>query len=55
MKLVDASSVSKSFPRPVGLRTVQQAVVEDFPFSIVSGETPSLAGESGSGKTTLAC
>ena len=54
MALVEVDSVSKSYPRHVGLRTEQRAVVENVSFSIESGETLGLVGESGSGKTTLA-
>jgi peptide/nickel transport system ATP-binding protein len=54
MALVEVNSVSKSYPRRAGLRTVQQTVVEDVSLAIESGETLGLVGESGSGKTTLA-
>jgi ABC-type glutathione transport system ATPase component len=54
MALVEVSSVSKSYPRRSGLRTVLQTVVEDVSLSIEAGETLGLVGESGSGKTTLA-
>ena len=54
MALVEVDAVSKSYPRHVGLRTEQRAVVEEVSFSIESGETLGLVGESGSGKTTLA-
>jgi peptide/nickel transport system ATP-binding protein len=54
MALVEVDAVSKSYPRRVGLRTEQRAVVEDVSLSIESGETLGLVGESGSGKTTLA-
>jgi len=54
MALVEVNSVSKSYPRRVGLRTEQIAVVENVTFAIESGETLGLVGESGSGKTTLA-
>jgi peptide/nickel transport system ATP-binding protein len=54
MALVEVDAVSKSYPRRVGLRTEQHAVVEDVSFSIEAGETLGLVGESGSGKTTLA-
>ena len=54
MALVEVNSVSKSYPRQVGLRTEQRAVVENVSLSIESGETLGLVGESGSGKTTLA-
>jgi len=54
MALVEVDAVSKSYPRRVGLRTEQRAVVEEVSLSIESGETLGLVGESGSGKTTLA-
>jgi peptide/nickel transport system ATP-binding protein len=54
MALVEVNSVSKSYPRQVGLRTEQRTVVENVSLSIESGETLGLVGESGSGKTTLA-
>jgi peptide/nickel transport system ATP-binding protein len=54
MTLVEVDAVSKSYPRRVGLRTEQRAVVEDVSFTIEAGETLGLVGESGSGKTTLA-
>jgi peptide/nickel transport system ATP-binding protein len=54
MKLVEVDAVSKSYPRRVGIRTEQRAVVEEVSLSIESGETLGLVGESGSGKTTLA-
>jgi peptide/nickel transport system ATP-binding protein len=54
MALVEVNSVSKSYPRRIGLRTEQIAVVEDVSFTIETGETLWLVGESGSGKTTLA-
>jgi peptide/nickel transport system ATP-binding protein len=54
MALVEVNAVSKSYPRQVGLRTEQRAVVENVTLSIGSGETLGLVGESGSGKTTLA-
>jgi len=54
MALVEVDAVSKSYARRLGLRTEQQAVVEDLSLKIESGETLGLVGESGSGKTTLA-
>jgi ABC-type glutathione transport system ATPase component len=54
MALVEVISVSKSYPRRLGLRTQMQTVVEDVSLSIETGETLGLVGESGSGKTTLA-
>ncbi len=54
MALVEVSGVAKSYPRRVGLRTVEQRVVEDVSLMIEAGETLGLVGESGSGKTTLA-
>lgn len=54
MALVEVNGVSKSYPRRVGLRTEERAVVEEVSLSIEAGETLGLAGESGSGKTTLA-
>lgn len=54
MLLVEVDSVTKSYPRRAGLRTAEQAVVEDVSFVIEAGETLGLVGESGSGKTTVA-
>jgi peptide/nickel transport system ATP-binding protein len=54
MALVEVNAVGKSYPRRVGLRTEQRAVVEDVSFTIDAGETLGLVGESGSGKTTVA-
>jgi peptide/nickel transport system ATP-binding protein len=54
MALVEVDGVWKSYPRRVGLRTEQHAVVENVSLTIEAGETLGLVGESGSGKTTLA-
>jgi ABC-type glutathione transport system ATPase component len=54
MALVEVNSVWKSYPRRIGLRTEEKAVVQDVSFSIDAGETLGLVGESGSGKTTVA-
>jgi ABC-type glutathione transport system ATPase component len=54
MALVEVNSVSKSYPRRVGLGRRMQSVVEDVTFLIEAGETLGLVGESGSGKTTVA-
>jgi ABC-type glutathione transport system ATPase component len=54
MALVEVDSVSKSYPRRVGLRTELRPVVEDVSFRIEAGDTLGLVGESGSGKTTVA-
>jgi peptide/nickel transport system ATP-binding protein len=54
MALVEVESVSKTYPRRAGLRTVQQTVVDSVSLTIAEGETLGLVGESGSGKTTVA-
>jgi peptide/nickel transport system ATP-binding protein len=54
MALVEVSAVGKSYPRRMGFRTEQRAVVAGVSLHIESGETVGLVGESGSGKTTLA-
>ncbi len=54
MPLVEVLSVWKCYPRHVGLRTEEHAVVQDVSLAIETGETLGLVGESGSGKTTLA-
>jgi hypothetical protein len=40
MALVDLDSVSKSYPRRVGLRTELHAVAENVSFSIEAGNAP---------------
>ena len=54
MELVEVNSVWKSYPRRLGMRTEENAVVQDVNLSIDAGETLGLVGESGSGKTTVA-
>lgn len=54
MPLVEVISVSKSYPRRSGLRSIEQTVVENVSLTIEAGETLGLVGESGSGKTTVA-
>jgi peptide/nickel transport system ATP-binding protein len=54
MALVEVNAVGKSYPRRIGLRTEQHAVVENVSFHLEAGETLGLVGESGSGKTTVA-
>jgi ABC-type glutathione transport system ATPase component len=54
MALVELRSVSKSYPRRVGLGSEQQFVVQNVSLAVEAGETLGLVGESGSGKTTLA-
>ena len=50
MPLVEVNSVSKSYPRRMGLHTTEQTVVDNVSLTIQKGETLGLAGESESGK-----
>jgi ABC-type glutathione transport system ATPase component len=54
MALVEVESVSKSYPRRVGLHSEEHIVVDAVSLTIEKGETLGLVGESGSGKTTVA-
>jgi ABC-type glutathione transport system ATPase component len=54
ISLVEVNSVWKSYARRTGMRTEEQAVVQDVSLAIDAGETLGLVGESGSGKTTVA-
>jgi len=54
MALVEVESVSKNYPRLMGLRQQDHFVVRNVSLSIERGETLGLVGESGSGKSTLA-
>jgi ABC-type glutathione transport system ATPase component len=54
MPLVEVESVSRNYPRRVGLRLEDHFAVNSVSLTIARGETLGLVGESGSGKSTLA-
>jgi ABC-type glutathione transport system ATPase component len=54
MALLEATGLTKSYPRRVGIRLEEKVVVSDVSFHIERGETLGLVGESGSGKSTVA-